>query len=508
MLENPSAHPAPGTPGVPGVVLRHGAALALLWGLAAGLQAATLHVAVDGSDATGDGSAGNPWATITHAVDNAAGGDEVIVGPGTYNGRQRLRQEFDVPVVVRSEIPYMARLRHDDGAALIAFTARNVVIEGFDIAHDPANTFPLVIQVQDLLGAVNGSDGGTDPVVSGIVFRNNIIHSSTNNDLLKINNGAEDVLVEGNMFFNQSGSDEHIDINSVIGVTVQDNIFFNTPERPDTSSFVVVKDSNGSNDTVLGTRDTIIRRNVFLNWHGSPGQSFLRLGEDGTPNFETVNTLVENNLMLGNSGALMRTPFTVQGSSMAVFRNNTLVGDMPARSFAGRLIAVSDNPANDALEFINNIYSDPTGTMGTEAFTGVDLFDSPADQTATAALDNNLYFNDGEAIPEDAGQFLTFSDDASALVADPLLPDPAGVVVPLWDGSTFADGSTTIREAFERLVNDHGTPDMASPVVDQADPTQAASEDILGRPRTDTPDLGAVEVDATDVIFTDGFESS
>ncbi|MEX2498798.1 MAG: hypothetical protein WD397_07975 [Wenzhouxiangellaceae bacterium] len=471
-------------------------------------QAGELWVATDGSDAAGDGSLANPWATITHAVDNATGGDEVIVRPGTYHGRQRLRRDFDVPVTIRSEVPYAAKLRHDAGVALIAFTARNVVIEGFDIAHAPDNTGALVIQVQDLLGAVNGSADGTDPVVSGIVFRNNIIHSSTNNDLLKVNNGAEDVLIEGNLFFNQSGSDEHIDINSVVDVTVQDNVFMNTADRPDTSSFVVVKDSNGSEDTVLGAQQVTIRRNVFLNWYGSSGQSFVRLGEDGTANFEAIDILVENNLMLGNSGDLMRTPFTVQGSRDVVFRNNTLSGDMPSRSFAGRLIASPDNPRNRNLQFVNNIYSDPTGSMGAEAFSGVDLFDAPPDQTDSALLDNNLYFNAGNPIPIDDGQFLDFPDDANALAGDPLLPEPSGLIAPEWDGTAFADGSTTIREAFLRLVASWAVPADGSPLVDAADPASAAAEDILGQQRGELPDLGAFETNpADDTIFADGFET-
>lgn len=50
---------------------------------------------------------------------------------------------------------------------------------------------------------------------------------SFNNDLLKVNNGATQITVEGNMFYNQGGSDEHMDINGVTDVVVQDNVFFN-----------------------------------------------------------------------------------------------------------------------------------------------------------------------------------------------------------------------------------------------------------------------------------------
>jgi len=473
---------------------------------AAPVGAVTLYVATDGSDAAGDGSPGSPWATITHAVDQAGDGDEVVVRPGTYNGRQSLRRQFAVPVTVRSEVPYAARLRHDAGAALIVFTGRNLVIEGFDIAHAPGNTTGLVVQVQDLLGRVNGSDGGTDAVVSDIVFRDNIIHSSTNNDLLKINNGAERIRVEGNLFFNQQGSDEHIDINSVTNVEVLDNVFLNTAERPATSSFVVIKDSNGLSDTVLGARRITVRRNIFLNWYGNSGQGFLRVGEDGTENFEARDVLIENNLMLGNSGDLMRAPLTVQGSRDVVFRNNTIHGDLPARSYAGRLIAGTNNPRNENLVFVNNIYADPTGTMGSEAFNGVDLFDAPANQTLSARLDNNLYFNGPNAVPVDAGQFLDLLDDARALIADPALPSLAGLVPPVWNGNRFADGSRDIREAFLNLVERYGTPATDSPAIDAADPASSAADDLLGRPRGALPDLGAVELGPSVAIFRDGFE--
>ncbi len=484
-------------------------ALAVLTSMfATPVLAETWFVATNGSDSNGDGSSDNPWASITHAVDNAGDGDEVIVRPGTYNGRQSLRAQFTVPLLIRSEIPYAARLRHDGGAALIVYTGRNIHVEGFDIAHAPDNTGGLVVQIQDLLGDFNGSNNGTDAVVSGIVLRNNIIHSSTNNDLLKINNGAERIRVENNLFFNQQGSDEHIDINSVIDVVVEDNIFLNTAERPDTSSFVVIKDSNANSDTVLGSSQITVRRNVLLSWYGSSGQGFVRVGEDGTPNFEAFDVLIENNLMLGNSSALMRAPLTIQGSRDVVFRNNTLLGDMPARSFAGRLIAGPNNQLNQGLIFVNNIYADPGGTMGSEAFSGVDLFDSPPDQTASAVLNQNLYFNGGNAIPLDAGQFLDINDDNNAVIADPQLPALDGLVAPVWNGSSFADGSLTIREAFERLVMSYGVASMDSPISDAADPASSASEDILGRSRGAAPDLGAVELEPQDQgVFADGFEA-
>jgi len=479
----------------------------LLIGGSGASPAADFFVATGGSDATGDGSPGNPWATIDFAIDQVAGGDRILVGPGTYNGRSRLDREFDPPVTIRAEPRYGARLQHDAGAVIQVFTGRNFIVEGFEITHAPGNTGALVVQVQDLLGDFNGSNGGTDPVVSGIVFRDNIIHTSTNNDLLKVNNGAEDILIQGNLFYDQSGSDEHLDINSVIGVTIEDNVFFNTTARPDTSSYIVVKDSNGSSDTVQGVQDVTIRRNVFLNWNGNGGQSFVRFGEDGTAFFETDGALVENNLMLGNSADLMRTSLTVQGSNDIVVRNNTVVGDLPSRSFAARLITGGSNMPNANLVFTQNVWSDPTGTMGSEAFSGVDLFDAPSGQTASALLEANLYFNGGNAIPADNGQALRFDDDPSPVVGDPLLPENAALVPPTWNGSQFADGSATIREVFLRLVEEYGTPAVAGPAIDAGDPLLSSPEDILGRFRGDAPDLGAVETNGIDRLFADGFET-
>ena len=59
-----------------------------------------------------------------------------------------------------------------------------------------------------------------------VTFRNNIIHDSYNNDLLKIHNGARFFTIEGNIFYNQTASEQHMDVNGVTDVVIQDNIFF------------------------------------------------------------------------------------------------------------------------------------------------------------------------------------------------------------------------------------------------------------------------------------------
>ena len=96
----------------------------------------TFYVATDGSNGN-TGGTGDPWATIDHALANVPDGSLILVRAGLYQGRVRLDEQFSIGVTVRSETPYMAQLRYDQGAALICFTCQNVTVEGFDIAHDP-----------------------------------------------------------------------------------------------------------------------------------------------------------------------------------------------------------------------------------------------------------------------------------------------------------------------------------------------------------------------------------
>jgi Right handed beta helix region len=443
-------------------------------------------VSPDGSDRSGDGSPNRPWASLLHATNTVPDeGCEIVFLDGLY-GPQDIRRTCRRRVTIRAQNSYRAcwassAARH---RVFFAYGAGNFTVSGFEMRGAPGSEVEYLVQI-------------TLPESHDILLENNVIHDGYVNDLIKVNDGAHHVVIRGNVFYNQPRvGDEHLDINTVHDITIENNVFFNdfaASGRPVTNAthpFVLIKNS-GATPT---SRDFIVRGNVFLNWQGTSDQPYLLLGEDAKPFHEARNVLVENNLFLGNTANRMTAAFAIKGVRDVVFRANTIHGDFPLGSdswgFAMRLGREGENPKNENIAFYNNVWSDPTGTM-------THLSAGDAANTSGAVLRNNLYFNGGKRVPVDRGRVLNTTDDPRAVVADPGLPaDLASIVPPTWRPSAgrFADGSRTIEEARRRLVQRYGTPKAGSPVVNAADPRQAPSVDILNRPRGPKPDLGAVEV--------------
>jgi hypothetical protein len=460
-------------------------------------NAPTFYVATDGNDESGIGSMAAPWATITHALDSVEDGSVILVRPGLYTGRVRIRGWFEQGVTVRSEIPYQAQLRADE-TVLTIFEAQGISIEGFDVAHLSPAASDIVVQIQDTTDDIAGGERYTN----NITLRNNILHDSYTNDILKINNGVQQIYVIGNLFYNQGDSDEHIDINSVRGVVVEDNIFFNAFEasgRENThgaSSFIVAKDSNGDEDGIVGVSGLTIRRNIFFHFQGGEGQYMVLLGEDGNEYFEAENVLVENNLFLGDNSDRLRAPFGTKGVHDVVFRNNTISGDMPAGAFFWRSNVEGSNQPNDNIQVYNNIFTDPTGTMENFAT-------APQGETAGFTLAGNLYWNGGQPLPGGTEDMVQIANDASPLNGDPLLNPPASLTLPVWDAAAglFGGGYIDIRTVFTTLVLAYGVPQAGSAAIDSADPANASGEDILGQPRAGAADVGAYEVQGNETAI-------
>lgn len=465
----------------------------------------SFHVATTGVDTPAGGTAGAPWRTITYALDRVPDLSTIEVAPGQYDGRIRIRGNFAQGVTVRSTVPYQARLRAAEAVLTIYNDNADIAgisIEGFDIAHSGSGAAALVVQIQDGFGTNT----------SRITLRNNILHDSFNNDILKINNGASNIRVIGNLFYNQQGSDEHIDINSVDDVIVERNVFFNDfaasgrPNNNDTASYVVVKDSNSTDDEYLGARNVVIRRNIFLNWQGSIGNGFLLFGEDGTANFEAFDCLVENNLLIGNALNTQRSPLGVKGSRDIVFRHNTILGDQPANAYATRINREADNPQIEAIRFAHNVFADTAGTM--QDFS--DTLSADLSLTRPSVLVRNAYWNNGAALPNDGTDVLNITGDATRVTTNPLLPATTSVTTPYWipAQNQFNGGQTAIAGVFTQLATTYGTPATGSALIDAATPgADVPAVDLLGNPRpAASADLGAVEVQASAELFANGFE--
>ncbi len=442
-------------------------------------------VAPEGKD-TNPGSYSLPWATLKFAATAVPDRDCVVwFKDGVYNGSQRIKRQFETFTKFKSLHPYRA-IFQNTGPVVSITDARYIILDGFVFQHASADSTSLVVQVK---GAEN------------IILRNNIFHDSYGDDLLKIYNRAKFVKIESNLFYNQGPSEQHIDVNSVTDIVIQDNIFFNDFEasnRPvanNTKHYIVIKDSNEGEDELLGDERITVQRNIFLNWQGGVSETFLQIGNDGKPYHEAKNATIQNNLFLGNSPIPMTAAFGVSGATDIRFINNTISGDLPAKAYAAYMTIKDQNPKNNNILLCNNIWSDPTGSMGSSSNENDNEFsDGDPANNLDLILDNNLYWNGGKKIPN--GDLLNpLKDDTHRFIADPGLDtDFENLILPLWNnGSAFPSGNVSIRNEFLYLAQKYGSPSNYSPALRNADPACAPKDDIFQQARGFFPSFGAAQ---------------
>lgn len=433
-----------------------------------------------------------PWATLKHAAE-AARDDHCTVWfeDGVYSGLNDLERRFTTPTTFRAVHDYRAVLE-GPGPVIELDGVKNMTFMGFELRHDGPGA-GKTLMIMDRRDDIYWSEH--------VNFINNIIHDSYNNDLFKIHNGVRFVTIRGNVFYNQGDGEEHIDVNGVTDVVIEENIFFNDFEGSgransgDTKHYITIKDSNGSDDDQLGSERITVRRNLFLNWQGGL-EAFVNVGNDGKPYYEASDVIIENNLMLGNSTTMIDTALAVRGAKNITFTHNTVVGDLPSRAYALRASRAGSNPQNRNLLFANNIWSDPSGTMGAgmgQAPEDNNFAGGNPEDTLNIILDSNLYWNGDQPIPGDRLVVPTV-DDVNHVVADPGIDvDHEGVILPRWHGTAFSSGNTTIRQEFIRLVEAYARIPGGSPAVGKANPLFAPAVDILGRTRSEAADLGAYQ---------------
>jgi hypothetical protein len=122
---------------------------------------------------------------------------------------------------------------------------------------------------------------------------------------------------------------------------------------------------------------------------------------------------------------------------------------------------------------------------------GNEFADGDPANSFNVVLNNNLYWNGGEKIPD--GDLLSpLEDDNHRFIANPDLgTDFDSLILPVWDGAAFADGNTRIRDEFLYLAQTYGSPSSYSPAIRTASPDCAPKDDIFRQPRGFFPSFGA-----------------
>ncbi len=418
------------------------------------------HVAPNGSDRA-PGTAAEPWATITHAAAAVPDADcTVIVADGVYRETVDIERRFQTSLTVAAANRHGA-LIESDAAVIDIDGASNIIVDGFEMRHLPGGTGMVV--------TVSGS--GTT-FTDGFTLRNSIVHDSYDDDLIKLNAGVRNVVISDTITYNPGPGEHHFDLNGVEDVTLRHNIMFNDYARsgrevPIGKMFVIVKDSNVSGLDLGGSKRIALDGNVFIGWSiGGGREAMVKTGNDGKAHYEAVGVVIENNLFLSNGPDEARSIFGAAGVRDVVFRNNTI--NHAAAQYQGyRLELKGDNPANENIVVCNNVWS---GVMAD--------FARVTGQTNGLAEHDNIYWNRGQPVPD--------YDPSKGTVVDPGLEQ---LPVPLPESGD----TPSLRRS---LIEAHGTPNDA--VVDAADPACASDHDILGRDRGEDPDIGALEISASD----------
>lgn len=421
---------------------------------------AVLHVATTGNDATGNGSAGNPFATIERAAQLAAPGTAVRVHAGTYRGDNYidgLAGTLAAPIWIGGA-PGEARPVLDGGGEGLHLTrVRYVVVHDLEVRNSTFN-------------GINTDDGGDvadNDATRYVVFRGLFIHDvggSGNQDCLKLSGVNDYFVLDSEFAFCGGGaSGSAIDHVGCHGGLIAGNDFHDL-----LASGNAVQAKGGSADIEIRANRMVDAGQRTINIGGSTGYAFFRPPLSTTaPNVEARNIRVIANVIEGSV-----TPLAFVGAVDSLAAHHTIVA-----------------PTNWLMRILQETVSDATYTFepcGDNTVAGnIFYFDrsdlstyvniGPNTAPATFTFSRNLWYaydNPAQSQPTN----LPVAETGGIAGQDPLFQDAAGGDYRLTTGSPAAFSGLT----------------MAGVVTD-----------FRGARYAPAPSRGAFEYD---VIFLDCFE--
>ena len=335
---------------------------------------AEIHVATSGNDTTGDGSPGNPYATIGRAVLDAAPGTAIRVHSGTYSGGTYLSDlagTATAPIWIGGAPGEPRPVIDGGGEGLHLVRAKYVVVHDLEVRNAANN-------------GINADDGGDvgDPLATHhVTFRGLDIHDiggTGNHECLKLS-GLDDYTVAMSEFeacgggLSGSGVD-HVGCHSGL---IARNTFTNMAGN-------AIQSKGGSEGIEIRWNRFTDAGERGLNLGGSTGFQYFRPPLSTTlPNAEARNLTVVANVFEGSWAALAYVgcvgcvvanntiidpdnwilrilqetvsspPYTFEACRDGVFVNNIVVFD---RSSLSTFLNIGPNTSPETFTFASNLW--------------------------------------------------------------------------------------------------------------------------------------------------------
>ncbi len=271
-----------------------------------------LHVAVGGSDTTGNGTAGNPYATIEHAANLATPGTAVRVHAGTYSGGHYIADlagTATAPIWIGGAPGEARPVIQGGGEAIHLVRARYLVVHGLEVSGPTDN-------------GINCDDGGdyaNDLATHDVIFRNLYIHdvgTGGNQDCLKLS-GLNHYFVLDNEFHDCGGGGSGSAVDHVgchHGLLARNEMY-------SLAGGNAVQNKGGSEDIEIRWNVMTDAGERAVNMGGSTGFTYFRPPLDtSAENAEAIDIRVIGNVIEGGVASL-----AFVGCVDCLAANNTIV---------------------------------------------------------------------------------------------------------------------------------------------------------------------------------------